>query len=128
MATRTEYQHGEFSWVNLGTTDPASAKRFYGGLFGWQFNDIPAGPGMTYTFCELKRQSIGGLYALPEELQSRGVPSHWIRRDVRVRGVVALVMDDRADVLVHGWLLRYVRMRSRATLRTSGWQGWRRAM
>lgn len=76
MATRTEYQHGEFSWVNLGTTDPASAKRFYGGLFGWQFNDMPAGPGMTYTFCELKRQSVGGLYALPEELQSRGVPSH----------------------------------------------------
>ena len=77
MATRTEYAHGEFSWVDLGTTDTAAAKRFYGGLFGWSFNDMPAGPGMTYTFLELKKQSVGGLYALPKELQSKGVPSHW---------------------------------------------------
>jgi predicted enzyme related to lactoylglutathione lyase len=78
MATRTEYAHGEFSWVDLGTTDTAAAKRFYGGLFGWSFNDMPAGPGMTYTFVEQKNQSVGGLYALPKEVQSKGVPSHWM--------------------------------------------------
>ncbi len=78
MATRTEYAHGEFSWVNLGTTDPGAAKRFYGGLFGWQFVDMPAGPEMTYTFCELKNQSVGGLYALPKEMESQGVPPHWM--------------------------------------------------
>jgi predicted enzyme related to lactoylglutathione lyase len=78
MATRTEYQHGEFSWVNLGTTDAAAAKRFYGGLFGWQFNDMPAGPNMTYTFCELGHQSVGGLFAITAEMQGRGVRAHWI--------------------------------------------------
>jgi predicted enzyme related to lactoylglutathione lyase len=76
MTTRTTYAHGEFSWVNLATTDPAAAKRFYGGLFGWQFNDMPAGPGMTYTFCELNRQSVGGLFAITKDMG--GVPSHWI--------------------------------------------------
>ena len=49
MTTRTEYAHGEFCWVDLATTDPAAAKRFYGSLFGWQAEDMPAGPGMTYT-------------------------------------------------------------------------------
>jgi predicted enzyme related to lactoylglutathione lyase len=72
MATRTEYQHGEFSWVNLTTSDPAASKRFYGGLFGWQFNDMPAGPGQTYTFCELGGRSVGGL------AEMTGAPPHWM--------------------------------------------------
>lgn len=76
MATRTEYQHGEFSWVSLTTSDTGAAKRFYGGLFGWQFNDMPAGPGMTYTFIELSGKSVGGLSAVSREMGS--VPPHWM--------------------------------------------------
>ncbi|HLY23113.1 MAG TPA: VOC family protein [bacterium] len=76
MATRTEYQHGEFSWVTLSTSDVAAAKRFYGGLFGWQFNDMPAGPGQTYTFCELNHKSVGGLSALTPEMGN--APPHWM--------------------------------------------------
>ena len=77
MPTRTEYAHGEFSWANLGTTDVAAAKRFYGSLFGWQFDDMPAGPGMTYTMCRLGDHSAAGLFAL-EQMQVRGVPPHWM--------------------------------------------------
>jgi uncharacterized protein len=76
MATRTEYQHGEFSWVNLATSDTAAAKRLYGGLFGWQFNDMPAGPGQTYTFCELNGKSVCGLAAISREMGN--VPPHWM--------------------------------------------------
>jgi len=76
MGTRTEYQHGEFSWVNLTTSDTAAAKRFYGGLFGWQFNEMPGGNGMTYTFCELNHQSVGGLSAITPEMGN--VPPHWM--------------------------------------------------
>ena len=50
MATSTKYEHGVFSWVSLSTPDPAAAKRFYESLFGWEFEDVPAGPEMTYTF------------------------------------------------------------------------------
>jgi len=28
---------GEFVWYDLITSDVAAAKRFYGGLFGWEF-------------------------------------------------------------------------------------------
>jgi hypothetical protein len=76
MATRTEYQHGEFSWVTLSTSDVAAAKRFYGGLFGWRFNDMPAGPGQTYTFLELDHKSVGGLSAITPEMGS--APPHWM--------------------------------------------------
>lgn len=78
MATRTEYAHGEFSWADLATTDPAAAKRFYGTLFGWQLEDMPAGPGMTYTMGRLKNQYVAALYALDKERQSQGVPPHWL--------------------------------------------------
>lgn len=78
MTTRTEYAHGEFSWADLATTDPAAAKGFYGGLFGWHCEDMPAGPGMTYTMCGLKNHSAAALYALDKERQSQGVPPHWL--------------------------------------------------
>ena len=39
MGTRTSYQSGIFSWVELVTTDRDDAKRFYGELFGWRFTD-----------------------------------------------------------------------------------------
>jgi uncharacterized protein len=78
VATSTKYAHGVFSWVQLGTPDPAAAKRFYGGLFGWKFDDMPAGPEMTYTFITLKDRSVGGLYALSKEMLSQGVPPHWL--------------------------------------------------
>jgi uncharacterized protein len=76
MATRTEYLHGEFSWVTLNTSDTAAAKRFYGGLFGWQANDMPAGQGQTYTFWELNGKSIGGVSAITKEMGN--VPPHWM--------------------------------------------------
>jgi len=78
MTTRTEYAHGEFSWVDLATTDPAAAKSFYGSLFGWLFEDMPAGPDMIYTMAKLKNQYVSALYALDKERQSRGVPPHWL--------------------------------------------------
>jgi predicted enzyme related to lactoylglutathione lyase len=108
MATRTEYQHGEFSWVNLSTSDTEAAKRFYGGLLGWQFNDMPAGPGMTYTFCELNGRSVGGLSAITKEMGD--VPPHWMpfinvrsadeiaKRVVQHSGKVLQGPDDVLDV------------------------------
>lgn len=75
MPIKTEHKHGTFSWVDLGTTDPDSAKRFYGGLFGWTFDDMPAGPGMTYSMCKLNGQEVSALYKMGPEMQ--GMPPHW---------------------------------------------------
>jgi predicted enzyme related to lactoylglutathione lyase len=42
MSERTSYEPGTPSWVDLTTSDPASAREFYGGLFGWEA--VEAGP------------------------------------------------------------------------------------
>ena len=35
MPIRESYEPGRPCWVDLGTTDPAAARAFYGSLFGW---------------------------------------------------------------------------------------------
>ena len=56
MGERTSHEPGTFSWVDLSTSDPADAKRFYGGLFGWTFDDLPVGDGVVYTMCQDRRK------------------------------------------------------------------------
>ena len=38
-----EYRHGKFVWIDLVTTDVPLAQKFYGGLFGWSFEEIEGG-------------------------------------------------------------------------------------
>ena len=53
------YPHGTFCWIDLGTTDVAEARSFYGGLFGWDFVDM----GDTgYTICRLDGQDVAGIH------------------------------------------------------------------
>ncbi|NUP06080.1 MAG: VOC family protein [Polyangiaceae bacterium] len=74
MPTRTEHKHGSFSWAELATTDADAAKKFYGPLFGWKFNDTPAGD-MTYTMNLLGDQAASALYKMGAEM--KGMPPHW---------------------------------------------------
>jgi len=52
---------GKFVWHDLLSEDPAAARRFYGGLFGWTFDDIDVGGGQTYTLIRHQGRAIGGL-------------------------------------------------------------------
>jgi hypothetical protein len=74
MGERTSYTHGTFCWTDLSTTDPEAAKAFYCGLFGWEYEDMPAGEGMTYT---MLRQNGNFVAALAEVMQP-GQPAAWM--------------------------------------------------
>jgi predicted enzyme related to lactoylglutathione lyase len=58
MGKRERYEPGTFCWVDLATTDPAGAKAFYGGLFGWEAEDMPAGEAGTYTMLRLHGDEV----------------------------------------------------------------------
>src|SRR5918995_409715 len=49
MGERTSYAPGTFSWAELATSDADGAKSFYTTLFGWTYDDRPAGEGMIYS-------------------------------------------------------------------------------
>jgi uncharacterized protein len=73
MGTRTSHAPGTFSWVDLQTSDPDAAKTFYGGLFGWEYDDIPIGDGSVYSMAKVGGSSVAALGGL----QSDQIPPHW---------------------------------------------------
>ena len=77
MGTRTSYESGTFSWVELATTDRDDAKRFYGGLFGWECEDEARLGGDVSTIARLDGEAVAGITEQPAS-QGRGVSSSWV--------------------------------------------------
>ena len=97
-----------FVHVELNTTDPAKAKAFYGKLFTWKMEDMPMGPGMTYTMIQPGEGTGGGLVQHPIP----GAPSAWLAYVVvddvkatteQARSLGAQVMKDVSEVQGMGW-------------------------
>jgi predicted enzyme related to lactoylglutathione lyase len=72
------FKPGAFCWVELGTTDAEGAKTFYKKLFGWDYHEGSGGPGMVYNMIKLKGKDVGGLYEMPSDMLTQGVPPHWL--------------------------------------------------
>jgi len=77
MPERDGYKHGIPSWVDLGTTDVAAAKKFYGALFGWASEDRPTDTGVAYTMFSKNGKAVAGGGPLPPDLAKQGVPPMW---------------------------------------------------
>jgi predicted enzyme related to lactoylglutathione lyase len=73
-----QHTPGSFCWFELATTDQSAAKDFYQGLFGWNAQDFPMGPGGTYTMFNLEGRNVGACYTLNSEQKQQGVPPNWL--------------------------------------------------
>jgi predicted enzyme related to lactoylglutathione lyase len=60
-----------FVHVELTTSDLKRARTFYGGLFDWQFEEIP---GMNYTLIKVGEGTGGGMM----QTNDTGAPSAWL--------------------------------------------------
>jgi hypothetical protein len=78
MPKQVSIPPGNFGWLELATSDQAGGKEFYCALFGWEFMDVPMGPDATYTIFSLKGSTVAAGYQLGSEMQSRGIPPHWL--------------------------------------------------
>jgi hypothetical protein len=62
MAEQRTYPHGVPSWVDVEHHDVDAAQAFYGGLFGWTFQDAtPPGVPARYTIARSARQDVAGI-------------------------------------------------------------------
>ncbi len=77
MTEFTSYAPGTPSWIDLVTTDPAGAKAFYAGLFGWEATDVPSDRG-GYTMFLLKGKPVAGAQGMGDDLAVGGIPPHWV--------------------------------------------------
>lgn len=68
---------GAFCWIEVNTTDPAAAKKFYSGLFGWNLTDMPMGDA-PYTMADIGGKQVAGIFKLPEEALKMGARPTWL--------------------------------------------------
>jgi predicted enzyme related to lactoylglutathione lyase len=77
MGERTQYSPGTFCWTDLTTTDQQAAKSFYGGLFGWEAEDMPVGDGVSYSMMRLGGKDVAAISPQPQQQRDAGVPPNW---------------------------------------------------
>ncbi len=98
-----------FVHVELGTTDVAKAKGFYGKLFDWKLEDVPMGDGTMYTMIGVGTGTGGGM----AKQMMPGAPSAWLAYvlvdDIeastkKAESLGAKVMQPVTEVMGMGWL------------------------
>ncbi len=63
--------------MDLSTSDVDVAKRFYGELFGWSYEDVPTPMGPSYSMCRLGDDVVAGIGPQPPAMAASGAPSTW---------------------------------------------------
>jgi uncharacterized protein len=73
MSYQDRYIPGVPCWVDTTPPDPDAAAAFYGGLFGWEFEDVtPAGSPTRYLIGRLGGRDVAGVGS-----QAEGAPAAW---------------------------------------------------
>ncbi len=67
MPERDGYIPGVPCWVDSNQPDPERATAFYGGLFGWEFEDVmPEGSGGSYLIGRIRGGDVAAIGSSPE--------------------------------------------------------------
>lgn len=66
MQTRDEYPAGVPCFVDSGRRDSGPARDFYGGLFGWEFQNVAAPGGPPWHAASLRGLTVAGIGTQPE--------------------------------------------------------------
>ena len=62
MLERDGYIEGVPCWIDTSQPDPQAATEFYGGLFGWEFEDVmPADSPMRYFMARIRGGDVGAV-------------------------------------------------------------------
>jgi uncharacterized protein len=77
MGERGAYKPGTFCWSELATSDQDAAKAFYGGLLGWEANDMPVGDGVFYSMQMIGDKPVAAIAPQPQQQRDAGVPPLW---------------------------------------------------
>lgn len=78
MAVYTSHAEGSFCWLEIRTTERVASQSFYGGLFGWKFEDIRLPSGETvYTLASLEGRCAAGMCEPAPAQRAAGMPAFW---------------------------------------------------
>ena len=87
------FEHGQFYWNELMSTNVEQAKAFYARTLGWSYESMPMPEG-EYHIIKQGENMVGGMMQMPAQMPA-GTPSHWFSYvsvddvDARIAQVVA---------------------------------------
>ncbi len=89
-------------WFDLPTPDPEGAKRFYSGLFGWDWADVRMPGGSIYHMAIEGDANIVGMYQEQPDLRSEAGSKVW-RNQIYVRDAYEIaerIVDQGGSIVV----------------------------
>jgi predicted enzyme related to lactoylglutathione lyase len=109
MLDREDYPAGVPCWVDTSQPDPDGAAIFYGGLFGWELDNVmPEGSGAKYYMGQLRGGAVGAIAPVPEGAPPMAVWNTYIAVDSadetadRVREAGGSILAEPFDVMEAG--------------------------
>ena len=82
MLERSEYPPGVPCWIDTAQPDPEAAVQFYGGLFGWEFEDqMPSDAPGNYFMARLHGLDVAAIGSQPDEAPPTPVWNTYIAVD-----------------------------------------------
>jgi uncharacterized protein len=79
MPERDGYIPGVPCWVDTGQPDPQAALGFYGGLFGWEFENVmPADSPGEYFIARLRGGTVAAVGSIPEDLPATAMWNSYV--------------------------------------------------
>ncbi len=70
-------EKGAPSWNELESRDPDAAKKFYGAVFGWEFEEGEDMEEMTYYVAKVEGERVAGMADVKGKMADE-VPAHWM--------------------------------------------------
>ena len=109
MPERDGYIPGVPCWVDTTQPDPDAAAEFYGGLFGWEFDEaMPAGSAGKYLIARLRGGDVAAVSSQPEGAPAGAVWNTYIWVEnaddaaVKAREAGGSVLSEPFDVMDAG--------------------------
>ena len=109
MPERDGYIGGVPCWVDTSQPDPDAAAVFYGGLFGWEFEEaMPPGAPGTYLIARLRGGDVAAVSSPPEGATEPAVWNTYIWVDdadtttAKALAAGGVVISEPFDVMVAG--------------------------
>jgi predicted enzyme related to lactoylglutathione lyase len=109
MPERDGYPAGVPCWIDTTQPDPDAAAEFYGGLFGWDLEDVmPPGSGAKYLIARIRGGDVAAVSSRPEGAPPGAVWNTYIWVDsadetaAKVRDAGGSVLSEPFDVMDSG--------------------------
>jgi predicted enzyme related to lactoylglutathione lyase len=109
LPERDGYIAGVPCWVDTSQADPDAAAEFYGGLFGWEFEEMmPAGSPVRYLMARLRGGDVAAVSSPPEGASRQAVWNTYVWVDdadeaaAKAREAGGAVLSEPFDVMDAG--------------------------